>query len=284
MELESDTLAFLALKFPHIPIPEVVYTWLDTELERTFRLLKRIEGQTLQSAWLSLSSGQRDQVATTVAQYCRDISTLRSPLFQSATGRGVYDLFLNVKAESSHPSCRPRLLGPFQRHTFEKYLQKMSKQPTPALGDSFCFYHADLGPTNILVSNDGEVKGILDWESAAFYPRFWVSLKPYLSAGFNLDTPESRREWADLLIVKLSEAGFEFNMKHVEWFRQLDMTSFDINDTPFLRNITYPCITIEYIGSKKCLKPSSITLRFTSNHFQCHCYAVQWPALQPSHK
>lgn len=46
IEIENSTLAFLAVNFPYIPIPDVVFSWLDTKLNRTFLLLKQIEGQT----------------------------------------------------------------------------------------------------------------------------------------------------------------------------------------------------------------------------------------------
>jgi hypothetical protein len=230
MGMESSTLAFLAVNFPHIPVPDVVFSWLDTKLNRTFLLLKRIEGLTLQSAWPSLSSEHKQQIASTIAQYCNDLATSRSSSFQSVTGLGVLEPFLNVHAETSHPSWKPRLLGPFPSHTFVKYLQRISKRPTPNFEDIFHLYHADLGPSNILVSQDGEVRGILDWESAAFYPDFWVSLKPYISAGFLLNSNESRHEWVDLFETKLSEIGFTLDMDHVEWYKSLDMNFFDITE------------------------------------------------------
>lgn len=45
------------------------------------------------------------------------------------------------------------------------YLQAME------VGSTFHFYHADLSPTNVIVSTEGSVTAILDWESAAFCPR-----------------------------------------------------------------------------------------------------------------
>ncbi|GAB1203522.1 hypothetical protein APSETT445_002157 [Aspergillus pseudonomiae] len=47
MESESDTLAFVASRFPHIPLPEVIYSWVDKKLDRTFLILRRVQGQTL---------------------------------------------------------------------------------------------------------------------------------------------------------------------------------------------------------------------------------------------
>lgn len=227
MELESETLAFLTAKFPHIPIPEVVHSWLDRKLNRTFLLLKRINARALDDAWPSLSSEQKHHIATTVAQYLRDLATLQSSSFQSATERGILEPFLNVYAEDSYPSWKPRLLGPFSLPIFKRYLQRISRLPAPLAGDTFHFYHADLGPTNILVSEDGQVKAVLDWESAGFYPRFWISLKPYISAGFYLaPTATDRYEWVDILEEKLSAIGFELNAKHVEWNKCVDLQFF----------------------------------------------------------
>lgn len=140
MELESDTLAFVAANCPQILIPEVVDSWLDRGLNRTFLLLKRINNaQTLDNAWLILSSEQKHQAATTIAGCCRDIATLQSPLFQSATGRGLCERFLNVEAEDSHPSWKPRLLGPLSLPTFDQYLRRITSQTTrqPEVRDAF---------------------------------------------------------------------------------------------------------------------------------------------------
>ena len=62
------------------------------------------------------------------------------------------------------------------------------------MGLPFNFYHADLGPSNIMVSENGNVEGILDWESAGFYPRYWIV---------------SKVAWRDLLISMLRKEGFE---------------------------------------------------------------------------
>ena len=93
------------------------------------------------------------------------------------------------------------------------------------------FYHANLGPTNIILSDDGFVKGILDWESAGFYPRFWISLTPYRSNRFNLDVPnDSHYTWADLLISKLSDMGFALDPEDVTWHKSLNLSDFDLSE------------------------------------------------------
>ncbi|TQB67536.1 hypothetical protein MPDQ_005331 [Monascus purpureus] len=213
MEQESDTLAFVASRFPHIPIPEVIYSWVDEQLSRTFLILRRVQGQTLARAWPSLSLEKRADIALTVAQYCRDLTEATSEKLQSATGCGVLEPFLTVHPEASHPSWKPRPLGPLTRIAAQKYFQRISTLPPPSIGDRFHFYHADLGPTNILLSDGGDVVAIID------------------CGGFNLDTSDSSRyDWTDLLESKLSNLGFILDRKDVEWQKSLDFTFFDLDE------------------------------------------------------
>jgi hypothetical protein len=93
MERESDTLAFVASRFPYIPVPEVIYSWVNERLGRSFLILRRIQGQTLASAWPSLTPEQKNDIATTVAQYCRDLAEATSERLQSATGCAVLEPF-----------------------------------------------------------------------------------------------------------------------------------------------------------------------------------------------
>ncbi|KAL4801674.1 hypothetical protein BDV18DRAFT_71758 [Aspergillus unguis] len=227
MEMESDTLAFVKANYPHIPVPDVIYAWLDEKLSRTFLILKRAQGITLAQAWPSLTSEKRDHIASTVAQYCLDLAKITSNRLQSATGHGVLEPFLNVRAKESHPSWRPRLLGPMSSSSHQRYLQRISKSGESPTTAEFSFYHADLGPANLLISEDGKIQAILDWESAGFYPKFWISLKPYMSQGFCLPVADDRYAWADLLIAKLAEKGFVLDMACVEWYKSLNLEYFD---------------------------------------------------------
>ncbi|KAL2825691.1 hypothetical protein BJY01DRAFT_241505 [Aspergillus pseudoustus] len=171
-------------------ICKVIYSWIDVELSRTFLVLRRVQGgQTLERAWPSLNSEKRAHVAASIARYCLDLADETSDYLQSSTGCGVLEPFLNVDGKESHPSWKPRPLGPLSWCVAERYFQKISTVPMPGLGRCFHFYHADLNPTNILVADDGTTVSILDWESAGFYPRFWIPLKPWRSGGFNLDAP-----------------------------------------------------------------------------------------------
>ena len=196
LESENDTLRFVAKNAPSISLPEVIYSWIDHGWNRSFLILRRVGGQTLQDAWPRLSQPQRSQIASQVAEYCSELAGITSLAFESATHRGVLEPFLTVDAEPSYPSWKPRIVGPFSLEDFKSYLLRQSTTQCPDIGHSLHFYHADLGPGNIMVSEEGNVEGILDWESAGFYPRCWIASKPMLSAGFYLSPMEGTKRVA----------------------------------------------------------------------------------------
>lgn len=117
-EVENETIDFVKRCCPTIPVPEVIYSWIDRDWSRTFTVLKRVPGKTLEESWPSLSEAQRKEIAQKIAGYCNQLSQLTSFKFQTATKQGVMDYHLNVNAPSSHPSWKPLLLGPFSLKDF----------------------------------------------------------------------------------------------------------------------------------------------------------------------
>ena len=210
LESENDTIEFVGKHAPGVPVPEVIYSWVDYDWNRSFLILKRVGGQTLQDAWPQLSVPQKSQIASQMANYCSKLASITSLKFESATCRGVLEPYLTVDAESSYPSWKPRPLGPFSLEDLNSYLFQQSTC-YPEVELPLYFYHADLGPSNIMVSEEGNVEGILDWESAGFYPRYWIVSKPMRSAGFYLKSTEGtkREAWRDLLRSMLMKEGFE---------------------------------------------------------------------------
>lgn len=208
-ELESDTIRYVEKK-TSIPFPNIIYSWIDTEWNRTFLILKPVVGRTLRQAWRSLSLAQRRQIARAVARFCKVLASYTAPRLESAFGSGVLDSHLTVVRVFSEPSWKPQLLGPFSIKELFSYLSIDKAGLPPYSIDKFHYYHADLGPTNILVSDDGNINGIIDWESAAFYPKFWVATKPLVSAGFFLEGTDyiEKREWSTFLADALQEEGF----------------------------------------------------------------------------
>lgn len=210
LELEANTIRFVGEKAPEIPIPELVHTWIDHDLDRTFLITKRVGGQILGRAWPQLSTLRRIQIADEIARYCVTLGANTSSRFETVTGCGVYEPWLMESTPQPHPSWKPRMLGPFSREAMHTYMTKISTEPAPDLDPRFHFYHADLGPTNIMVSEDGDrVTGIIDWESGAYYPRFWVATKPVTAWAFSLECEtDEPKLWGQLLGRALEKNGY----------------------------------------------------------------------------
>jgi Phosphotransferase enzyme family len=221
MELEADAIAFARQNAPSVPVPEVLCTWIDHSWNRSFIILRAVKGETLARAWPLLTDAQRQRVASAVASFCEELASTTSSNIQSASGCGTLEPFLTAHPPAVEPSWKPHLLGPLSVRELHIYLTKINSDVQMEFGDTFNYYHADLGPTNILVSNQGEINGIIDWESAGFYPRFWIGTKPLVSAGFFLNGTDidKRKAWSTLLSRSLEEKGFMSHVEHYQTWR-----------------------------------------------------------------
>jgi hypothetical protein len=221
MELESETIAFIRERAPEVPVPEVIHTWIDRAWNRTFLILRRIRGQTLDNEWPRLTPDQQVLIASKIVEHCRKLASISSTRFESATGHAVVEPFLNSTADVCHPSWIPRPIGPFSSKALASHLSAVAPESGLDVGSLFYFYHADLGPTNIMVL-DSAITGILDWESAAYYPRFWIATKPRLSAGFYLQKDRTdQKAWSNILGEMLEVDGFPQNIEgYNKWRRK----------------------------------------------------------------
>lgn len=214
METEADTLRYVRKRFD-IPVPEIVYDWVESASSRSFLILKPVGGKTLQRAWSSLSYQQHQRVAGQVAQYCAILAEETSDSLGSATGYGIRDQYLSPERPPDAPSWKPVPPRRLSKLEATIYLEPMDA------GGKFHFYHADLSPTNIMVSDNGSVTGILDWESAAFYPRVWIGTKPKVSYGFILeDVDGDQWEWSKLLVKALEEQQFPTDVEGFSAFNR----------------------------------------------------------------
>lgn len=205
MQLESNTIEFVKDRVA-VPTPTVIHSWIDHERNRTYLILKAEEGTTLDQAWAKMSPDHRTQVAGKVAEYCKVLSLLASEKLETANGCGVLEPFLTARPDNSEPSWIPQLLGPF---TVKQLYEYLGGRDIVGQLSSFLFYHADLSPKNIMVDDNGHVLAILDWESAGYYPEFWIGTKPMKAAGFFLSTfKDDRTAWARSLTAAVEKEGF----------------------------------------------------------------------------
>ena len=215
-EPEDETIAFVKEIAPRISTPEVIHAW--NEHDRSFLILRRMEGSTLRDAWAWLSLSQRRSVVETIATYCDLLAQNTSKTLGTATGRPVLEPYLSRTDD---------FVGLLTQKECERYFS-VSSEESPTIGEDFHFYHPDLGPSNIMISKDGKVAGILDWESAGYYPAFWIATKPAVSPAFNFDPeiPEhEEHEWRKSLRDELEGLGYPQRGEwYIKWFRSRSRT------------------------------------------------------------
>ena len=219
-QLEATTIHFVRENYPDLPLPEVIYSWIDISLKRTFLILKRVHARTIETAWPHLSVNQRSNIADEIAQHCFNLTAKTSSRYETVSGSGVLEYFLMESPPASHPTWLPMNLGPFSFEEMKNHMTEISSETPPELSEMFHFYHPDLGPTNILVSDDGNnIATIIDWEAAAYFPLFWVATKPATFWPFRLESTidTEKNQWAKLLVGALEMRGFHNDAMYEKW-------------------------------------------------------------------
>ncbi len=218
MESEATTIQVVKENMPSIPIPEVIHSWVDEIWNRTFLLLKRVPGETIKDAWPKLSADQVEKIAEDVLNHIHTMTQFVHPQLQTVSGCGVQgeSWLLEAPPFAIWPSWKPCVRPVFTTETFAARLYDECGEEAPDFGPHFHFYHPDMGPTNVFVSvsgpmkEDAQITAIIDWEAAAYWPFWYIALKPRVSAGFILDGVEEGHEWdwTKALFYAIFEAGY----------------------------------------------------------------------------
>jgi serine/threonine protein kinase len=160
-----------------IPVPKVVCAF--ERRGRTYLVMKRIDGDMLGAGWLKRSARSQVKILAQLRemiQEMRRISPAHCGGVSNIDGGSLFDCRL------PGPSLR---FGPFRNiQDFHSYLRgDINFHPgnDPNVNELITFHradwplvftHGDLSSLNILVRGD-EVVGIIDWETAGWYPAYW---------------------------------------------------------------------------------------------------------------
>ena len=187
-----------------IPRPLLVLPWG----RRWYIVMTQIPGVELEDVWPATSNSEKENYIQQLAVFIRQLRRLRSPFGSricSANGRDIWD---------------PRLrtywtMGPFDNeYTFNRavIIQVPLPQPRPSyfgqdIPHRITFTHSDFARRNIMV-RAGQVTGIVDWETAGWYPAHWEYLKSHLA-----DWWEPRELWTRSLPKMVPSFETEWNFE-----------------------------------------------------------------------
>ena len=173
---EAATMQFIAQR-TSIPVPKVYCafkykTW-------TYIVMERIDGEIVGANWYKRTKESKDNILCQLRQMIDEMRRILPAEHQkiaSATGGTIYDARL---------SGGPIRRGPFndigQFHLHVREGIEAHPDHFPEIHDliaaqnetwPICFTHGDLSSLNILVRGE-DVVGIVDWETAGWYPSYW---------------------------------------------------------------------------------------------------------------
>ncbi|TID19412.1 kinase-like protein [Venturia nashicola] len=172
---EASTMRFVEDN-TSIPVPKVYCSFVHNG--RTYIVMERIQGEMLARVWKSRSTESQTKILEQLKKFTQELRSLAQLDTVGVTnvdGGLLYDIRLGSQR-----------FGPFQTvQEFHSFLrggraralgfdpeidQMMERQDGP--WPPPIFTHGDLSSLNILVRGD-EVVGIVDWETAGWYPSYW---------------------------------------------------------------------------------------------------------------
>ncbi|KAF3924186.1 hypothetical protein ABW21_db0200973 [Orbilia brochopaga] len=179
---EAETLKFVKAR-TSVPVPEVYDVYEKTQIIYIF--MSKVEGKTLASVWDKLSDEAAAKVASQLKKYIHEWQSLTSEFYGNVAGGPCGEIFFGHNSMRSPDQTNPTY-GPYSsREEYNAGLlealtnsrpwgmrdkrQERVEETIRALNDEKkVFSHGDLHTGNIMVSDSGDVTGILDWATACF--------------------------------------------------------------------------------------------------------------------
>jgi aminoglycoside phosphotransferase len=173
---EASTMQFIA-QHTSIPVPRVYCAF-----ERkgwTYIIQERIDGENVAVGWDKRSEESKAKILLQLKGMVKEMRALPppGPAVSNVDGGPIYD-----------PRIRgAEHFGPWSTvQEFHRYLRHGTVELSPELPSEIhevikqhegpwpapCFTHGDLSSLNIMVRGD-KVVGIVDWETAGWYPNYW---------------------------------------------------------------------------------------------------------------
>lgn len=153
-------------------------------------VMEFVQGSTLDAAWTSYNSAEKQRVVTQLKDYMRQLRSLEGSFIGAADKTHCEDQFFTNDDDctygpfSSEADFNAGLIAAIRAHGDNAWhsmvIGFLQQLPT---NHRILFTHGDLMPRNIIVQGS-EVVAILDWEMSGFYPEHWEYVKTMFWSDF----------------------------------------------------------------------------------------------------
>ena len=179
---EGATMKFVAEK-TSIPVPGVYCSFIHKN--QAYIIMERLPGRGIPKVWKTLSEAHLDKICEQLRTMLAELRALQPP-----PGTGVQSCVGGSLRDFRIPHCRPRM-GPFKTvQEFHIWLRDGLQVDADPASDTTeddvevrkmatlqdgpwpppVFTHGDLNASNILIDDENVITGIIDWETAGWYP------------------------------------------------------------------------------------------------------------------
>lgn len=207
---EAEAMRFVAAN-TDVPVPRILDAF-ECDKGVRYILMDCVKGVSLRVAWRTMTDVERDRILLELKGYLDHLREVRPPqphIVAAVDYSSCHDVRISADA-----------FGPFENHDeFHRFLRwgQDENSTIPGLAE-IChahkskqyrtvLTHADLAPRNIMVYK-GKVTGILDWETAGWFPEYWEYTRAWESLW---DASELRPRLNEILDVYKSELEMEQN-------------------------------------------------------------------------
>ena len=180
----EETALRLVKEHTTVPVPDVISATYPVKSGREHGtlLMDLSDGSPLNTQWDRYDDKTKERVCRDIWQVVHQLQRIPRPpalarLYQcGADGSPAIDVLLQDLNQPPAPILTDEAL---RDRIYKRYLDSNGgsyPENLPKLlprSSTSVFTHGDLTPRNILVDGKGQITGVVDWESAGWYPDYW---------------------------------------------------------------------------------------------------------------
>lgn len=173
-----------------IPVPKVYCAFERKGI--TYIVMSYIAGSPIGQNWEQRPEASKTRLLKQLKTYVEDMRSLKPPrsgVVEGVDGGKLYDMRLQDGLKGFGPFDSIRDFHSFLRGGITAFPEQISEvnelvKKHEVARFSTCFTHGDLNSMNILVKGD-DIVGIIDWDTAGWYPEYWEYTTAYNVNQFN---------------------------------------------------------------------------------------------------
>ena len=178
--VEAHTLRMVE-QLTQIPAPRAIDVLESSQF--SYLLMTCVPGQPIGQILDTMTDEQVKQVVTDLKGYISELRAIPNKIAEShicnSKGGGILDWRI---PDSQREELRFKTEADFNKYLTDPFWEDIRRCAAKShdIHHDIVFTHGDLNPRNILTEN-GKVTGIVDWENAGWFPEYWEYTKAHYS-------------------------------------------------------------------------------------------------------